>query len=155
MRLTRAIDTCWRHGHRVRLLENGEDYFARVFEAIDAAQREVLLETFIWFEDKVGLALKERLVAAAQRGVRVHFLVDAFGSPDLSDDFLQELTTAGVQLRMYDRQPTLMGVRLNVFRRMHRKLVAIDETLAFVGGINYSADHLADFGPTAKQDYAV
>ncbi|WP_396616303.1 cardiolipin synthase ClsB [Lysobacter soli] len=155
MRLTRAIDTCWRHGHRVRLLENGEDYFARVFEAIDAAQREVLLETFIWFEDKVGLALKERLVAAAQRGVRVHFLVDAFGSPDLSDDFLQELTTAGVQLRMYDRQPTLMGIRLNVFRRMHRKLVAIDDTLAFVGGINYSADHLADFGPTAKQDYAV
>ena len=155
MRLWRAIDSCWRHGHRVRLLENGEDYFARVFEAIDAAQREVLLETFIWFEDKVGIELKCRLVAAAQRGVRVHFLIDAFGSPDLSDDFLRELTDAGVQLRMFDRQPTLMGVRLNVFRRMHRKIVAIDESVAFVGGINYSADHLADFGPTAKQDYAV
>jgi cardiolipin synthase len=38
---------------------------------------------------------------------------------------------------------------------MHRKLVAVDERIAFVGGINYSADHLADFGPTAKQDYAV
>ena len=155
MRRWRAIDSCWRHGHRVRLLENGEDYFARVFEAIDAARHEVLLETFIWFEDKVGIALKDRLVAAAQRGVRVHFLVDAFGSPDLSDAFIEELTTAGVQLRMFDRQPTLMGVRLNVFRRMHRKIVAIDETIAFVGGINYSADHLADFGPTAKQDYAV
>ena len=155
MRLWRAIDSCWRHGHRVRLLENGEDYFTRVFEAIDAAQHEVMLETFIWFEDKVGTALKDRLVAAAQRGVRVHFLVDAFGSPDLSQAFLEELTTAGVQLRMFDRQPTLMGVRLNVFRRMHRKIVAIDERVAFVGGINYSADHLADFGPTAKQDYAV
>ena len=155
MRLWHAIDSCWRHGHRVRLLENGEDYFARVFAAIEAAQREVLLETFIWFEDKVGIELKGHLVAAAQRGVRVHFLIDAFGSPDLSDDFLRELTDAGVQLRMYDRQPTLMGVRLNVFRRMHRKIVAIDEAVAFVGGINYSADHLADFGPTAKQDYAV
>jgi cardiolipin synthase A/B len=155
MRWTRIADSCWRHGHRVQLLENGEDYFARVFEAIDEARREVLLETFIWFEDKVGLQLKQRLVAAANRGVRVHFLVDAFGSPDLSEGFVQELTTAGVELRMFDRQPTLFGVRLNVFRRMHRKLVAVDERIAFVGGINYSADHLADFGPTAKQDYAV
>jgi len=155
VRLWRAIDSCWRHGHRVRLLENGEAYFARVFEAIDGAQREVLLETFIWFEDKVGIALKNRLVAAAQRGVRIHFLIDAFGSPGLSDGFIRELTEAGVQLRMFDQQPTLMGIRLNVFRRMHRKIVAIDQTIAFVGGINYSADHLADFGPTAKQDYAV
>ena len=38
---------------------------------------------------------------------------------------------------------------------MHRKIVVVDGELAFVGGINYSADHLADFGPEAKQDYAV
>ena len=155
MKFWRVMDSCWRHGHRARLLENGEAYFARVFEAIDAAQREILLETFIWFEDKVGIALQQRLIAAARRGVRVHFLVDAFGSPDLSEDFLRALTDAGVQLRMFDRQPTLFGIRLNVFRRMHRKLVVIDERIGFVGGINYSADHLEDFGPTAKQDYAV
>ncbi|WP_320415207.1 cardiolipin synthase ClsB [Lysobacter changpingensis] len=155
MKFWRVMDSCWRHGHRARLLENGEAYFARVFEAIDAAQREILLETFIWFEDKVGIALQQRLIEAARRGVRVHFLVDAFGSPDLSEDFLRALTEAGVQLRMFDRQPTLFGIRLNVFRRMHRKLVVIDERIGFVGGINYSADHLEDFGPTAKQDYAV
>jgi cardiolipin synthase len=38
---------------------------------------------------------------------------------------------------------------------MHRKIVVVDREVAFVGGINYSADHLADFGPEAKQDYAV
>jgi cardiolipin synthase len=38
---------------------------------------------------------------------------------------------------------------------MHRKLVIADGTTAFVGGINFSADQLADFGPEAKQDYAV
>jgi cardiolipin synthase len=42
-----------------------------------------------------------------------------------------------------------------MLRRMHRKIVVIDGQTAFVGGINYSADHLADFGPLAKQDYAV
>lgn len=155
MKRSQAIDSRWRQGHRLRLLENGDVYFARVYAAIDAAQHEVLLETFIWFEDKVGIPLKERLVAAARRGVRVHLLVDAFGSPDLSPEFVRELIEAGVELRMFDRQPTLLGVRLNVFRRMHRKLLVVDGTIGMVGGINYSADHLTDFGPEAKQDYAV
>lgn len=145
----------WREGNRVQLLENGEAFFARVFEAIDAAREEILLETFIWFEDKVGTDLQQRLVRAAQRGVRVHCLADAYGSPDLSEAFVERLAGAGVVLRLYDRQPRLLGVRLNVFRRMHRKLVVVDGRHAFVGGINYSADHLADFGPAAKQDYAM
>ncbi|WP_343237249.1 cardiolipin synthase ClsB [Xanthomonas sp.] len=155
MRGATRIDSCWRHGHRLRLLENGDVYFARVYDAIDAAQREVLLETFIWFEDKVGVRLKDHLVAAARRGVRVHLLVDAFGSPDLSPAFVAELLDAGIELRMFDRKPKLFGIRLNVFRRMHRKLLVVDGTVGMVGGINYSADHLADFGPEAKQDYAV
>jgi len=46
-------------------------------------------------------------------------------------------------------------VRLNMFRRLHRKIVVVDAEQAFIGGINYSEDHLASFGPTAKQDYAV
>ncbi|MBX4426277.1 cardiolipin synthase B, partial [Mycobacterium tuberculosis] len=49
----------------------------------------------------------------------------------------------------------LMGMRTNLFRRMHRKIVVIDDTTAFVGGINYSAEHMSDYGPEAKQDYAV
>ncbi len=48
-----------------------------------------------------------------------------------------------------------MGMRTNLFRRMHRKIVVIDDTTAFVGGINYSAEHMSDYGPEAKQDYAV
>ncbi|VFT30645.1 cardiolipin synthetase [Klebsiella pneumoniae] len=46
-------------------------------------------------------------------------------------------------------------MRTNLFRRMHRKIVVIDDTTAFVGGINYSAEHMSDYGPEAKQDYAV
>ena len=37
---------------------------------------------------------------------------------------------------------------------MHHKLVVVDGQRAFVGGINYSIDHLEEFGPLAKQDYA-
>ena len=145
----------WASGNRVRLLENGEEFFPAVFEAVAAAEREVLIETFILFEDKVGLALHEAVLQAARRGVQVDITVDGFGSPNLTSEFVGALTAAGVRFHVFDPQPPLLGVRLNVFRRMHRKIVVVDGVRAFVGGINYSADHLADFGPQAKQDYSV
>lgn len=145
----------WVPGNHFTLLENGESFFPAVFDAIARARREVLLETFILFEDKVGLALHQVLVEAARRGVQVDVLIDGFGSPDLSERFVSELAEAGVRLRVFDPQKPLLGIRANVLRRMHRKIVVVDGELAFVGGINYSADHLLDFGPEAKQDYSV
>lgn len=145
----------WTTGNRFDLLENGEAFFPRVFEAIGAARHEVLIETFILFEDKVGLALHKALLAAAQRGMRVELTVDGYGSHDLSTGYIAQLTDAGVGLHVFDPQPRVFGMRYNLFRRMHRKIVVVDGRLAFVGGINYSSDHLADFGPEAKQDYSV
>jgi cardiolipin synthase len=145
----------WIDGNDFTLLENGEAYFPRVFEAIEAARAEVLVETFILFDDKVGQGLRTVLIAAARRGARVSLLIDGFGSEGLSDEFLGGLTAAGVVIRVFDPRAKVLGVRTNVFRRMHRKIVVVDGEIAFIGGINFSADHLADFGPLAKQDYAV
>ena len=145
----------WVSGNRVTLLINGDAYFPRVFECIAAAEHEVLLETFIWFEDKVGLALHAALLTAARRGVQIDVTIDGYGSPDLSPAFISALTQAGIRVHVFDPSPRLWGYRTNLFRRMHRKIVVVDGTRAFVGGINYSDDHLVDFGPTAKQDYAV
>lgn len=145
----------WTPGNRFRLLENGEEFFPAVFDAIAAARREVLIETFILFEDKVGLALHAVLLEAAKRGVQVELMVDGWGSPSLSAGFVESLTTAGVRFHVFEPAAWLFGVRVNAFRRMHRKIVVIDGERAFVGGINYSADHLLDFGPQAKQDYSV
>ncbi|MBV7453065.1 cardiolipin synthase ClsB [Acidovorax sp. sif1233] len=145
----------WVPGNHFDLLENGEEFFPRVFGAIEKARREVLLETFILFEDKIGQELHAALLAAARRGVEVHVLVDGFGSPDLSDGFVGSLVEAGVRFRIFDPGRRFMGQRLNMLRRMHRKMVVVDGELGFIGGINYSADHVADFGPEAKQDYAV
>ncbi|MBZ0058824.1 cardiolipin synthase ClsB [Leclercia adecarboxylata] len=145
----------WQSGNRIKLLENGDQYYPAVFAAIEQAQSRVLLETFIWFEDNVGRKLHAVLLRAAQRGVHIEVLLDGYGSPDLSDEFVGELTSAGVVFRYYDPRPPLFGMRTNVFRRMHRKIVVVDEQVAFVGGINYSAEHMSDYGPEAKQDYAV
>jgi cardiolipin synthase len=145
----------WRGGNRIQLLENGEAFFPRLHQAIGEAQREVLVETFILAEDKVGLALQEQLIAAATRGVQVVVSVDGFGSADLSSAYVKAMTDVGIKIQMFEPGRRLFGQRLNVFRRLHRKLVVVDGERAFVGGINYSAEHLADFGPRAKQDYAV
>ena len=145
----------WRSGNAVRLLENGEAYFPAVFEAIRAARREVIIETFIVFEDKVGLELQSVLIEAARRGVQVDVLVDGFGSCDLTPAYCASLAEAGVRLRSFDPAGRILGVRVNLLRRMHRKIVVVDGTTAFVGGINFSADHLGDYGPEAKQDWAI
>jgi len=150
-----AGNDTWREGNRVALLENGEAFFACAFAAIAQAREEVLLETLILFEDKVGWELHRQLTAAARRGVRVEVMVDGYGSPRFSPSFLDGLAENGVILRVFDPHRTLLGLRLHIFRRLHRKLLVVDGTRAFVGGINYSADHLEDFGATSKQDYAV
>ncbi|MFI8740549.1 cardiolipin synthase ClsB [Stutzerimonas zhaodongensis] len=145
----------WRDGNRLQLLENGEEFFPAVFEAIAAAEKEVLLETFIFFKDKVGQELQQTLIAAAERGVSVNVTVDGYGSADLDGDFAAAMARAGVRIHVFDPGKRLLGKRINVFRRMHRKIVVIDGEFAFIGGINFSADHLGDFGPAAKQDYAL
>ncbi|MGF6490416.1 cardiolipin synthase ClsB [Pseudomonas frederiksbergensis] len=149
------VEYGWHGNNRVQLLENGEEYFPRVFEALRQAQSEILLETFIVFEDKVGNELQKILIEAAQRGVRITVSLDGFGCGELSTEYLAALSNAGVRLQIFDPAPRHFGIRTNWFRRLHRKIVVVDGTIAFLGGINFSADHLADFGPEAKQDYSV
>ncbi|MBF2966774.1 cardiolipin synthase ClsB, partial [Pseudomonas aeruginosa] len=145
----------WRDGNRVELLINGEEYFPRLFQCIAEARREILLETFIIFEDEVGRQLQEALSAAAERGVEVQVTVDGYGTASLSPDYLARLAASGVRVHLFDPRPRLLGMRTNLFRRLHRKLVVIDRRQAFVGGINYGEDHLVRRGNMAKQDYAV
>ena len=145
----------WISGNTFALLENGEEFFPRVFDCIANARRAVVLETFIWFDDEVGKQLQASLIAAGRRGAQIDVTIDDFGSPDLSAAFLSSLAEAGVRIHVFDPGTRLWGWRTNIFRRMHRKIVVIDGERAFVGGINYSVDHMIASGTGAKQDYAV
>jgi len=145
----------WRDGNRVELLENGEEFYPRLYQRIADAREEVLLETFILFEDKVGHALRDAVIGAAKRGVRVVLTVDGYGSANLTPEFVGPMADVGIIIRVFDPRPKFLGMRTNLFRRLHRKIVVIDRRLAFVGGINFADDHLRDHGPEPKQDYAV
>lgn len=131
------VEYHWQGNNRVELLENGEEYFPRVFAAMRAAKSEILLETFIVFEDKVGAELQEILIDAAQRGVRTTVSFDGFGCGELTTGYLTALSEAGVHLQIFDPAPKHLGIRTNWFRRLHRKIVVVDGLVAFVGGINF------------------
>ncbi len=149
----------WTHGNQLDLLENGEEFFPSVFAAIAEAEHEIIIETFIWRDDGVGWQLQEALLAAARRGVSVDITVDGFGSANLAttphQEFVSDLAEAGVRLHVYGPLAPIMGLQTNLFRRLHRKLVVIDGRLAFIGGINYSDEHVRSFGAMSKQDFAV
>jgi cardiolipin synthase len=130
------MNSRWVPGNRFALLENGEGYYPRVFGAIDQAEREVLIETFIWFDDPVGQQLRDTLIRAAKRGVEAHVLFDGWGSPDLLPSFIQPMLEAGVRLSSFEPARRLFGTRINMLGRLHHKLAVIDARLAFVGGIN-------------------
>lgn len=145
----------WTHGNRLKLLENGEEFFPDVFEAIEDARDSVLIETFIWFDDDIGGQLQRHLVEAARRGVAVDVTVDGYGSASLTPEFIDALTEAGVRLHVYGPMPPILGVQPNMLHRLHRKITVVDDRIAWVGGINYSDEHMRYFGPKSKHDYAV
>ena len=145
----------WRAGNEVELLINGEAFFPRVFDSIRKARREVLIETFIIRDDEVGKALQQTLMYVARRGVHVEITIDAYGGNEASAAFFEAMADTGVHVHLFEPTRHLFNLRLNVFRRLHRKLVVVDNEVAFIGGINYCADQLTSFGEEAKQDYSM
>lgn len=127
-------------GNRLRLLENGDEFFPRLLAAIDSAARSVHLETYIFSEDNIGLRVGDALASAASRGVTVRVVVDGFGTGAHAETLKARLGSVGVQVIIF--QPARWWrLERRLLRRLHRKLVLIDDQLAFVGGINIIDDH--------------
>jgi cardiolipin synthase len=99
------------------------------------------------------------LQSAAERGVKVHVLLDGFGSAELPGSFVDEMRKVGVEVQWFRRDIspfTLRRSRMRRLRRMHRKMAVIDGKVAFVGGININHDFPADLKFDAPRlDYAV
>jgi len=133
-------------GNQLELLINGTHTFERIFEAIEAASRYVLVEFFIIKDDEVGTALQERLIRKAQAGVPVYLLYDEVGSNKLSSAYVRKLESAGVRVsRFHTRQGIKNFFQVNF--RNHRKIVVVDGVVGFVGGHNVGDEYL---GRSAK-----
>ena len=85
-------------GSQITLLRNGAEYFPALETAIENAEDEIYLQTYIYEPDKIGIRIGNVLKHAAQRGVTVNILLDGFGSKDLPAAFVKDLETAGVNV---------------------------------------------------------
>lgn len=129
-----------RAGHQLQLLEGSRALFPALVEAIDAAQREVLLETYIFDFNGSALDVAYALERAGRRGVTVRLLMDGFGTPEVPPFWQMRFDAAPVQWALFSPTRALGLLWPGQWRRLHRKLCVVDGTIGFCGGINILDD---------------
>jgi cardiolipin synthase len=117
----------------------GDEIFPAMLAAIDDAKKEVCLETYTFSVGSPGERFRDALVRARQRGLRVRVLIDGLGSYGLPGDFFKPLQDAGGEVRVFN--PVVLN-RMSI--RNHRKLLACDDQVAFVGGFNIAPEYEGD-----------
>jgi cardiolipin synthase len=129
-------------GHRITLLIDGEEAYPAMLNAIAAAEKTVLMESYIFHDDPAGRAFSKQLRRQAQKGVQVYLIVDGVGTLHVSSDFFEEMEAAGVHVLVY-RSPAPWRRSFGIFRRDHRKLLVVDGHIGFAGGLNIGKEWLS------------
>ena len=120
-------------GNAVTELLNGDHIFPPMLAAIQAAQKSITFETYIYWSGDIGKQFADALSERARAGVRVHVLLDWVGSAKMEASYLTEMQQAGVQIEKFHKPHWYNLARLN--NRTHRKLLVVDGQAAFTGGV--------------------
>jgi cardiolipin synthase len=126
-------------GNACQLLRDGVEAYPAMLAAIRGARRSIHLETYMFITDAVGELFGEALAEAAERGVHVKVLYDALGSWTSRRSFFEALRVRGVDIRPFKPFSSLNRGLRHLLRRDHRKILAVDGEVAFIGGVNISA----------------
>jgi cardiolipin synthase len=143
-------------GDEVRLLRDGIEAFPAMLEAIESAEREILLEMYWVGADAVGVRFREALTRMARKGITVRVIYDAVGSLAITPAFWQPLVAAGGEVREYHPvsplRPAFKLARMD--QRDHRKILVIDKRTGFTGGLNLATPWLplVDGGEAWRDD---
>lgn len=141
-------------GNRVRLFNEGGRAYDAMLAAIDAAERQVLLEMYWFASDDVGRRFADALAAAAARGVQVAVIYDAVGSIESDEAMFDGLRDAGARVvEFHPIKPWRSRFRLGrVVRRDHRKVLSVDAAVGFTGGVNIAKQWLDHDGVPGFRD---
>lgn len=125
-------------GNSVALLNNGDEFYPAMLDAIASAERSITIEAYIYWAGEIGLQFAHALADAARRGVRVKIVLDAVGSSSISTEILQILDKGGCNVAWYN--PIRWNHLRRINNRTHRKSLIIDGRVGFTGGAGI-ADH--------------
>jgi cardiolipin synthase len=124
----------YRNGHSVELLRSGEQFFARCEDIIDSARQFIHFQTYIVDDDNTGRRIVNALIRASERGVRVYFLLDAYGGNSFTRELITKVEEAGILFRKFS--PGLISKDFQMSLRLHHKVLLVDGEAAIVAGMN-------------------
>ena len=120
-------------GNRVQALDNGEEIFPAMLDAIRGAQQTINFETYIYWSGDIGKEFSEALSERARAGVKVNVVIDWVGGIKMEPALANTMKAAGVNMQYYRPLAWYNLSRIN--KRTHRKLLIVDGQIAFTGGV--------------------
>lgn len=120
-------------GNRIEVLNNGDEIFPPMLQAIAQARRSITFETYIFESDTIGRRFAAALMERARAGVEVNVIIDWAGSIRLDEKLFEQMRDAGIRIHRYRPLHWYQLVRLN--NRTHRKTLVIDGRIGFTGGV--------------------
>jgi cardiolipin synthase len=124
----------YRDGHAIELLRSGEIFFAACEKVIDEAKQYIHFQTYIVDDDDTGRRIVDALIRAANRGIRVYFLLDAYGGNSFSKDLINKVEEAGILFRLFSPALITNGFQLSL--RLHHKVLLADGNTSVIAGMN-------------------
>ncbi|GGY32419.1 phospholipase D-like domain-containing protein [Streptomyces djakartensis] len=141
-RLERLIGVAATEGNALVALRNGDEIFPAMLDAIRSARHTVDMMTFVYWKGDIARDFAHALADRARAGVRVRLLLDGFGSRLIDKDLLAEMGRAGVQVSWFRKPLYLSPLKQN--HRCHRKVLVVDEEVAFTGGVGIAEEWCGD-----------
>ncbi|MET9558414.1 phospholipase D-like domain-containing protein [Streptomyces sp. NPDC006645] len=141
-RLERLIGIAMTEGNALVPLRNGDEIFAAMLESIRGAEHTVDMMTFVYWRGDIAHEFAQALSERARAGVRVRLLLDGFGSRLIEKDQLEAMERAGVRVAWFRKPLYLSPLKQN--HRCHRKVLVVDETTAFTGGVGIAEEWCGD-----------
>jgi len=136
MNRLRPLELPVTHRHNsVELFHGGRQFFEAFFSAIRSAEQTILLEYYIIHNDHIGMCLVQELAAAVQRGVSVKLIYDYIGCLETPASYFKKLSLHGIELIPFNVPSFKRGFTW-FDKRDHRKMMIVDDALAFLGGFN-------------------
>ena len=129
-------------GNEIDVLRNGDEIFPALFDAVASARHTIDFLTYVYWRGRVGSELAHLLAGRADAGLRVRVLLDALGSRPIDRDLVALMEHAGVQVSWF--RPPSRFRPWEVNHRTHRKVLIVDEEVAFTGGVGISDNWCGD-----------
>lgn len=139
-------------GNKVTLLKDGPATYRSMFEAIARARDSINLEIYIFEDDEVGRRFAQTLMDKQSKGVQVNVIYDSLGSVKAPREFFDRMREAGIKVLEYGPiNPLEARKAYSLNHRDHRKLLIVDGSIVFTGGINISAVYSSSPGGSAPR----